>query len=199
MNDYFHTERWLAFKSNYSKLKKTSYTSLFFGDSMTENFTQNIPKADSIVNMGINGDFSEGLLKRMDAVINFQPDNIFIMIGINDIVEKVPLSEIEDNYFKIIKLIKTNCPNTKIFIESTLPTCGLASLLNSSKSINKKVQKLNEFLAKTCHENELVFVDMYSDFADENNELKRDLTSDGIHLSRKGNLIWVSHVWDYIK
>lgn len=198
MNDYFKQGRWEQLRDEYRKIKKTRYSSLFFGDSMTENFKQYMPESDSVKNMGISGDFSVGLIKRIDNVINFQPDKIFIMIGINDIIEKVPLSEIEDNYLKILELIKKKCPFTKIYIQSTLPTVGLRSLLNSSKSINKTVQKLNTFLKETAIEKNIVYIDMYSDFINDNNELRSELTTDGIHLSKKGYLIWKSHLKDYI-
>ncbi|MDG2343090.1 MAG: GDSL-type esterase/lipase family protein [Flavobacteriales bacterium] len=148
--------------------------------------------------MGISGDFSEGLIKRIDNVVNYNPKNVFIMIGINDIIEKVPLSEIKANYIKIIELIENRCPETNIYIQSTLPTTGLRSLLSSSKGINIKVQDLNKFLYKTTKEKNIVFIDMYLDYTNQNNELKKELTTDGIHLNSKGYSIWESYIKNYI-
>ena len=182
----------------YSKQKRTEGTAVFFGDSMTENFGKHMTASTSICNMGISGDFAEGLIKRIDNVINFQPSSVFIMIGINDIIEKVPLSEIEANYLKILELIETNCPETTIYLQSTLPTIGLKSTLSSSKGINKTVQKLNAFLQKIAEKRGVVFIDMYSAFTNDTNELRKDLTLDGVHLNSQGYDIWKSHLSAYV-
>jgi len=199
IKDYFKQEKWMQKKNKFSHYKKTGYTNLFFGDSMTENFKFFMSRSDSIVNMGISGDFSEGLLKRIDNVITFQPDNLFIMIGINDIIEKVPLSDIQENYLKIIHQVEVNCPKTKIYIQSTLPTYHLRSMFSSSFEINNKVIELNSFLRKISQDKGICYIDMYADFTNENNELKQELTADGIHLNKKGYSIWASYLKKYIK
>ncbi len=198
MSDYFKQGRWEYLKNEYNKLQKKGYSSLFFGDSMTENFKKYLPESDSIVNMGISGDFTEGLIKRIDNVTHFKPENVFIMIGVNDIIEKVSLTEIEENYITIIKSIKTKCPKAKVYIQSTLPTYGLNSTLSSSNTINKTIQKLNLFLKQITKENNIIFIDMYGDFVNENNQLKPKLTTDGVHLNREGYAIWMSHIINYI-
>jgi lysophospholipase L1-like esterase len=198
INNYFKEGRWLELKAEFNKIKKKKPSSLLFGDSMTENFKIYLEESDSLVNMGISGDFSEGLIKRIDNVINYQPNSIFIMIGINDLVEKVPVSEIENNYVKIVELIEKNCPNTKIVIQSTLPTCWLKSTLSSSQDVNKRVQKLNNFLKTYSKNKHITFIDMYSDFVNSNNELQNNLTTDGVHLNKTGYNIWLSYIKDYL-
>lgn len=138
LKSFFQEERWQQMRKDFSKIKKTKHTTIFFGDSMTENFEPYVPNSDSVSNMGIGGDFTEGLLKRIDNVTNSCPDKVFIMIGINDLVEKVPLSEIEDNYISLMETIQQSCPQTTIYIQSTLPTRGLNSLMSSSRDINKE-------------------------------------------------------------
>jgi len=194
INNYFKEGRWTQLKDEYNQYHKSGYSSLFFGDSMTEDFKPFMDNSDSLVNMGISGDFSEGLIMRIDNVIHFQPDNLFIMIGINDIIEKVPLTDIEENYMKIIRLVQTQCPRTTIYIQSTLPTRNFKSLLSSSSGINNKVRELNSFLLKTAVDKGLHFIDLYPDFIDNKNELKQELTTDGIHLNEKGYSIWSSHL-----
>lgn len=199
MNDYYKQGRWELLSNQHGNLKKNGYSSILFGNSMTENFAAYLPVSDSIINMGISGDFSEGLIKRIDNVINFQPNNIFIMIGINDIIEKVPLSVIQENYLEILELIETNCPNTKIYIQSTLPTRDLESLISSSYGINKNVQALNLFLNEISNKKGITFIDMYSEFTNENNELSEELTTDGIHLTRAGYNLWITHLENQIQ
>jgi len=196
IHEYFNQEKWNRLSKQYNQMKKVKHSTLFFGDSMTENFKY-LPDNDSVVNMGISGDFTEGLIKRITNVTHFQPDKLFIMIGINDIVEKVPMSQIEKNYSQILDTIKTDCPQTKVFIQSTLPTEGLKSLLSSSQSINKKVEKLNAFLKAEAKNRNLVFINMYPDFVDKNNELKKEYSKDGVHLTKKGYDVWLWHLMGY--
>ncbi len=198
VNSYFNQGRWRQLMEEYRKVKKTAYSSIFFGDSMTENFKEYMPTSDSIINMGISGDFTQGLIERIDNVTNFQPNQVFIMIGINDIIEKIPLNEIEKNYIIILETIKKKSPKTKIYIQSTLPTYGLNSFLSSSKGINKTVIKLNDFLKKTADKMNIVFIDMYPEFVNESNELRQEVTTDGIHLNMKGYQLWKSFLRKYL-
>lgn len=170
---------------------------ILFGNSITENFREYLPESDSLLNMGISGDFTEGLLKRLDNVTNLKPERLFIKIGINDIVERVSLTEIEGNYKEILNRITKASPNTVIYIQSTLPTRDLKSAFRDSKDINEIVMELNVFLKKQAEERKLTFINMYPDFADANNELKKELTYDGVHLTEEGYNIWKKHLAKY--
>ena len=198
MNDYFSSGMWEKLKNDYSKVKKKGHSNVFFGDSMTEYLKGYFTESDSVVNMGICGDFTQGLIKRINNVTDFYPDNVFIMIGINDIIEKVPINETEENYRKIINLIQSDCPRTRIYIQSTLPTYGLAGTFSSSKDINNRVQELNRFLKIITKEKGIIFIDMYNDFVNSKNELRPELTIDGIHLNEAGNNLWLSHVKEFM-
>lgn len=194
MHDYFNQGRWAKLKNTYDHIEKKGNVSVLFGDSMTENFDRFMPENDSLVNMGISGDFSEGLIKRFSNISRIQPDNIFIMIGINDIIEKISIEEIETNYIELLELIEKKCPNTKIYIQSTLPTVNRNGILNSSEDINIRVQELNKKLKALALRKKLIFIDMYASFADKNNLLKENFTTDGIHLNKKGYKIWESYI-----
>jgi lysophospholipase L1-like esterase len=199
MNKYFRQGDWVDHRNDFAKFKKRDHLSILFGDSMTENFWPYMVKSDSILNMGISGDFTEGLIMRIDDVIRLKPDNLFIMIGINDIVEKVPLKEIKFNYKKIVELVRSDSPDTKIYIQSTLPTRDLESLLSSSTSVNKSVIELNDYLKLMSKDQGLTFIDMYASFIDEHNNLKSELTWDGIHLNQQGYMIWKNYLAPYLK
>ena len=59
---------------------------LFIGDSLTEwfNLKMYFPEA-SIINEGIAGDTTYGLLERLEAILDVTADKIFLLIGINDV------------------------------------------------------------------------------------------------------------------
>lgn len=197
INDYFEQGRWEALRKEYDEVKGSRYRFVFFGDSMTENFKKHI-SGDSLVNMGISGDFTEGLIKRVSNVTHLAPDKIFIMIGINDIIEKVPMSEIKQNYVRVLDLLEEGCPAATIYLQSTLPTVGLRGLLSSSITHNREVIVLNQFLRQEAANREMIFVDMCKTFASEDNALRSELTVDGIHLNKRGYFLWKSIIKKYI-
>jgi lysophospholipase L1-like esterase len=198
ISSYFKERRWRVLKRLHTDYINKGNASVFFGNSITENFRYFLHESDSIVNMGISGDFTEGLLKRAYCVTDFKPAQVFIMIGINDIVEQVPLKEIENNYTQLINYIRVHSPNTRIFIQSTLPTCNLNGWLRSSDDINEDVMALNRFLKATAEKRRLTFINLFPDYADENNSLKEELSTDGVHLNSRGYAIWKKHISPFI-
>lgn len=98
------------------KSEKT-YNFVMIGDSITDHGEWNeLTKRDDIINRGIGGDNTYGVLKRLDN-LNPALKKAFIMIGVND----VPILKVNvayDNYIKIIDLLIEK--NIEPIIQSTL-------------------------------------------------------------------------------
>src|ERR1700758_361435 len=122
------------------------YKTVFLGNSLTEMWDVNYYFNDStILNCGITGDFSEGLLQRTKGILRIEPETLFIEIGINDIIEKIPLTEICENYEKLIKLFQKEMPQTKIYIQSNLPVIiNRPSMLTDGENVNRRILEQNK-------------------------------------------------------
>lgn len=74
---------------------------IFLGNSITEmgNWKQ-LMNDTTVLNRGISGDITFGVLKRLDDVIKKQPSKLFLLIGINDIGKDIPDAVIADNIRK---------------------------------------------------------------------------------------------------
>ena len=76
---------------------------------------------DNIINRGISGDITEGVLSRLDEIIYYKPTAIFLLIGINDIFDNHPnrknkiSSQVAENIIQIAENIYAKSKNTKIF------------------------------------------------------------------------------------
>lgn len=197
MEEFFASPRWSKLKLSYENHPIVNDCSLLFGDSMTENFKEFIA-SDWILNFGISGDFSIGLINRVNGVVRQQPKQIFIMIGINDLIEKIPISSVKNNYDNLLKQLLEECPNSEIFVQSTLPTRGIDSFFSSSKKTNNKVLELNQKMRATCFELGISFIDLYPLFADGANLLKESYSLDGIHLNKEGYILWKNTIQKYI-
>ena len=94
----------------------------------------------NIVNRGISGDYTTGILKRLDEIIFYKPASVFLMIGINeffaDNLEKPEINpkNVAENIIKIADIITEYSPNTRMFIHTILP-------INNDQYI--KVKKVN--------------------------------------------------------
>ena len=182
-----------------STANKEKYKVIFLGNSLTEMFDVNYYFQDSsLLNAGITGDFTEGLVKRCDAIIQLKPEKLFIEIGINDIIEKVSLKEICTNYETLIKKIRQESPNTKIYIQSNLPVIiRHPSLLTSNADVNNLVIEQNKNLQQISKKYNCIYVDIYNELMQEKNK-ESLFIPDGIHLTPYAYSIWTSVVKPYL-
>ena len=192
MDDYFAQGRWQYRCDLFSEYKMGERSVVMLGNSLTENF-ECCMHDSRIYNMGISGDFTKGILMRIDQVIKLQPKVVFLMIGINDIIEKVPLMTVEKNYIKIVEKLKKEIPDLRLVIQSNLPVYNRESLLTGTEEINDLVEKMNQFLESYCKENKIEYLNLYSMYV-KNDQMNSDLTNDGIHLTEKGYAIWKAEI-----
>jgi lysophospholipase L1-like esterase len=158
---------------------------VMLGDSLTArgDWKNLLAKEDCIVNLGINGDTTKGILNRIDRVINLEEKILFLMIGVNDLCCSIPLIEVFQNYIQILeKLEKTNI---KLIIQ--------AILLTQMKAVNKKILEFNLMLEEYCKNKQLIFFDM-NPYLCEDNLLKEIYTTDGLHLNLKAYEVWARKI-----
>ena len=139
-----------------------------------------------IVNRGIAGDMTGGILLRLDEITKHNPAKIFLMIGVNDI-NVHSNDEIIKNYRAIVAKILMKTPSTKLYLQSILPVNN--KVRNSGKS-NSDIIFINKKIENIAAENKLVFLNLHSLFLDKDGLLDSSITQDGIHLDGNGYLIW---------
>tara|TARA_Y100000588_G_scaffold22986_2_gene23118 strand:+ start:8536 stop:9267 length:732 start_codon:yes stop_codon:yes gene_type:complete len=159
---------------------------VLLGDSLTENgpWAETFP--DSYIrNRGIRGDTTQGVLRRLDEIIDAQPEQIFLLIGINDLRNRVPPHEIAENYAIILDRLRRDCPQASLYTQSVLPT------QNNVFGVNYlQIEDLNEQIAALAAERKIKHLHLYSDFTIYGNQPDPVCFSDGLHLSTKGYLRW---------
>lgn len=171
---------------------------VFLGNSITERAEWGELLADSkfpIVNRGIGGDNSFGILARIDEVLKASPKSIFIMDGINDQFRKLPHEVSIYNYRRIIKRIKARSPKTMIYLQSALPINEALTTEPYTKGRNVLVPDLNAKLKLLAQEEEVTYIDICPLFQDTQGILDPEYTSDGIHLKPAAYIKWV----DFLK
>ncbi len=195
-----HSRHWRERVAEIDAVKPGRYKTIFLGNSLTELFWVDQYFTDTtILNCGIVGDFTEGLLKRAEGIIRLKPKKLFIEIGINDMVEQIPLHEITSNYRTLIRRIKKESPGTKIYIQSNLPVIIYhPGFLAGDATVNENVRKQNQDLKDLAVQEGVTFVDLYGPFR-RSGRLNELLVEDGIHLTHKAYTIWKLTVLPYLE
>lgn len=190
---------------HYSELNKTAPHGLtvFFGDSLTElcdteKYYPDIPN----LNRGISGDTTAGMLKRVDSnVIAIEPVNVVFLGGINDIGHGVAIDSILSNIEQILAAIKNALPDCRVFVESLYPVNShkKPAFLNAvGIRTNEAVLEVNSRLPDICNKYEVTYINVHDMLADEDGNLNRHYTMDGLHINAEGYKIVTAEVNRYL-
>jgi lysophospholipase L1-like esterase len=159
---------------------------ILLGDSLSLWFPQESLPSDRLwLNQGISGDTSGGIVKRLSAFSKTKPDVIYIMAGINDLRRGLTDETILRNHRKMLRNLREAHPQAKIFVQSILPT----RLPNIP---NKRIRNINHHLALIAKQENAHYLNLYQWFTDFRGNLREELTTDGLHLSREGYEVWKS-------
>ncbi|MEB3179557.1 MAG: SGNH/GDSL hydrolase family protein [Nostocaceae cyanobacterium] len=161
-----------------------NHLSVLVGDSLSLWFpAEKLPSGKFWLNQGISGDTSSGILKRLPAFREAKPDTIYVMAGINDLRRGATDEDIVNNYRQIIRQLRQMHPKAEIVVQSILPT-RLTAIPNS------RIFHLNKQIAVIAYEEGVNFLNLHPLFTDEQGNLRRELTTDGIHLTQRGYDVW---------
>ncbi|HEY9811224.1 MAG TPA: SGNH/GDSL hydrolase family protein [Halomicronema sp.] len=157
---------------------------VLIGDSLSLWFpSERLPAGSLWLNQGISGDNTTGILQRINTLNQTNPHSIYLMAGINDLRQGETDADILWNLRQIVRRLRQNHPQTRIILQSILPT-RFAAIPNS------RIQKLNKQLAMIAAEEQASYLELERYFSDEQGNLRRELTTDGLHLNARGYAVW---------
>ncbi|MEX2457254.1 MAG: arylesterase [Balneolaceae bacterium] len=175
---------------------------LFFGDSITAGYgldtEQAFPaliqqKIDSqdlkyrVINAGQSGETSAGGVRRVDWVLQQQPDIFFLELGGNDGLRGVDPNNTKDNLQQIIDKVNTKYPATKIVL------AGMQAPPNLGETY---AAQFRDIFYELADENDVVFMPFVLEDVAGDPELNQ---ADGIHPTADGHEIIAENVWDVLE
>ena len=177
----------------FNAMKVPEGSIVFLGDSITDyvNFDEVLPSYH-IINRGIAGDTTSGVLRRLGEVISLRPRKLFLLIGTNDIGMDILTAPIARNIREIVSRVQAKSPETKIYLQAVFPT------RHHSPRPNNLIQELNAEIKAIAQEQHCTFIDLYPLLLDSDGELAEEYTLDGLHLSDSGNAKWMAHIVPYL-
>jgi len=168
---------------------------MFLGDSITEMGKWGQLLGDTtVVNRGIGGDITYGVLKRMGDVIQRRPSKLFIMIGVNDIGKDIPDEVIADNVRQIIQRVQTGSPETKIYLQSILPVNADYPNFPQHYAKPAHVVHTNRLLRIVADAMQVPYVDLYSQLLDSQQRMDAKYALDGLHINPRGYGVWIGYL-----
>lgn len=173
---------------------------VFFGNSITQagEWQKYFPEAD-VVNRGISGDNTRGMLARINEITAAKPKKFFILAGINDISLSRANATILRNYSQLINQLQTESPDTEIFIQSILPINNDVGHYSRLKGKEEQVLSLNRELRQLAQSKRVAFINLFPFFADGDGKLKKEFTSDGLHLNSDAYNLWANIIRSKVK
>ena len=185
--------------SHFETLPKTKSDIIFLGNSISDGAEWSELFNDTrIKNRGISGDFTAGVLNRLDEISTRKPKKVFLLIGVNDLARNISTDSIFKNIMQIARYLKQETPSTKLFIQSLLPVNDTFKTFAGHTSKGEQIKSLNDNLKLNAATNLYTYIDLYSSFVDEGGKMDKKFTNDGLHLKGDGYLLWKHLVYPYV-
>ena len=190
--------QWLDMLKQEAKItadKNPQRLTILAGDSLSLWFPPELlPEDRNWLNQGISGEVSNGLLQRLDFFDRTQPDMILVMVGINDLIRGLDDQEILTNYRQIISYLRRKHPQAEIVIQSILPHGAEGTTWEGKEKLlaipNSRIRKLNQELNNIAIKKGARYLNLHPLFTDQQGNLRSNFTTDGLHLSPPGYLVW---------
>jgi lysophospholipase L1-like esterase len=159
---------------------------VMLGDSITHEglWNEYFPQ-HNLRNRGIGGNTTQDVIERLPAIYALQPKRLFLLIGINDINVGAKPAQTFANYARILKNLRQQLPDLKIYVQSILPVAATWPMAG-----NVTVKQYNARIERLAAQADAVYIDLHRHFSDAQGNLQAELSNDGIHLTHAGYLLW---------
>ena len=179
----------------------------FVGDSRTDGFMiySGIGTGKNLTSNGLSVFSLEGKkaltingekYTLLEALALEEYGKVYLSLGINE------LGYYDDegfykNYGKAIDAIRALQPNAVIYIQGLIPLNeDRIGEYNGNKYhlTNEHLRVYNSLLKRIAEEKQVAYLDLYSEFADENDELPSQASRDGVHLQKEYCQRWLAYL-----
>lgn len=156
-------------------------------------------KKKHVRNRGIIGDEAMGVYDRLHQILPGHPAKLFLLIGINDVSHDLTADSVVTLITLLIDRIQRESPDTKLYLQSLLPinesVCKYKTMIDKTDI----VPEINRKLETLATSRKIPFINLFPLFAEKGtNILRKELTTDGLHLTEEGYQIWSRKLKKYL-
>ena len=131
----------------------------------------------------------------LEALALKQYGKVYLCLGVNE------LGVYDDegfyrSYCEAIDSIRALQPNAVIYIQGLIPLNEevIAQTTKRDYLTNEHLRVYNDLIRQAAQDKQVVFLDLYTEFVDENGELPADASRDGVHLLKEGYQKWLAYL-----
>ena len=177
-------------------------TIVMLGNSLTENGGNWAARLDStrnIVNRGIIGDNTVTMTERLYQITPYHPKAIFLMAGINDMVNNTSHEVVAQHVISLIEAIRRQSPQTTLFVQSLLPIDESSGRWQTLAGRTDDIPFANMLIKAYCETHGITFIDLFHRMTrGRSNQLRPELSGDGLHITEQGYRIWAFELKKYL-
>ncbi|MDE6310686.1 MAG: serine acetyltransferase [Muribaculaceae bacterium] len=178
----------------------TQESIVFLGNSLTYGGKWNeLFGITNAVNRGIVGNTAADIDARLAEVTAGKPHKIFLMCGVNDVSHDLTADSVARAVIGLVDRIRRETPDTELFLQSLLPINNSFGRYKRVVGKEQTIRDINALLEPMARERGVEWIMLYPYFCDENQNLRADITTDGLHLTAPGYEIWREHLEPYVK
>lgn len=185
--------------SLFDVLPVDSTTIVMLGNSLTNGGEwHELFRNPNVVNRGITGDIVQGVKERLAPVTSGHPAKIFLVIGANDISHHLTADSIAGAIVDLVSTIRQQTPGTRLYVESILPINNSFGRYKNMAGKEPVVAEINRLIEPRVKELGATWLNITPLFVDDEGNLRKDYTNDGLHLLGPGYLAWRDFLLPYI-
>jgi lysophospholipase L1-like esterase len=155
---------------------------LLLGDSLTEAgpWAEAFPDRE-VVNAGVSGDTTSDIAERLEDVVAARPGTVVLMAGTNE-SRRATVEQVVRGLEDILFQLRHRLPDARLIVCSVLPR---------ERERADWIREVNIHVRQFAPTLKAEFLDLWPAFAEEDGELRGDLTTDRLHLTDAGYDTWV--------
>ncbi|CAL8088112.1 unnamed protein product [Orchesella dallaii] len=139
-------------------------------------------------NFAVSGHTSDDtiqLIEGQNVLEGLNPKAVVLLVGGNDLQRGAQAPQVIANIERILQHFRNRFSHARILLLGLLPAGGVP------ESVIEQGKLINDALAAKSNGDDLRYLDMRNQFADQNEEIFKDLYQpDGIHLTLQGYEVW---------
>ncbi|MDE6300388.1 MAG: sialate O-acetylesterase [Muribaculaceae bacterium] len=172
---------------------------VFLGNSLTHGCEwHELLNNPNAINRGIVGDVIEGVQNRLQPILDGHPAKIFLMIGANDVSHDLTADSIATATVALVKRIREASPQTELYFQSMLPINNSFGRYKLMIDKEQTIRDINALVRPQIEELGATWIELHSLMTDEDGNLRKEYTNDGLHLVGEAYLIWRDAVLPYV-
>ncbi len=184
--------RWTERRTHFEGRREEDKGALFFiGDSITQGWGDDFRgqfEGVKIANRGIGGDTSRGVIYRLERdVLSLDPSGVVVLIGTNELGGGATPEVIASDMEVIVSELKKYSKEMPIIVNLMFPSA------EAKKRPTEKIQEATRLVAAALKgDPQVLLLDTFTLFADENGDARADLFPDLLHLNEEGYAAWAA-------